>query len=111
MYIDRGMKKWRGMMLPEHVELLKRWREKEEINKPILDEQQLQEFERTVEEAIEFHLPLCFTCIIDQQIETITGFIHYYDEMNKILKVINLSNEPVSIPVPSIVHIKFQSSN
>lgn len=111
MYIDRGMKKWHGMMLPEHVELLKQWREKEEINQPILDEQQLQEFERTVEVALEFHLPLCFSYIKNQHIETMTGVIHYYDEMNKILKVIDLSNDPVSIPVHSIVHIKFQSSN
>lgn len=28
-FIDRGMKKWTSMMLPEHVALLKEWREED----------------------------------------------------------------------------------
>ncbi|MFJ8066994.1 hypothetical protein ACIQYS_20680 [Psychrobacillus sp. NPDC096426] len=39
---DRGMKKWQGMMLPEHVRLLRKRRENlTKIRCPELDEQKL----------------------------------------------------------------------
>lgn len=51
---DRGMIKWTSMMLPEHKEVLKEaLKENNHKEKPILDEQQLAENERMLQEAIE----------------------------------------------------------
>ncbi|WP_424475396.1 YolD-like family protein [Oceanobacillus kimchii] len=41
---DRGKIKWTAMMMPEHLELLNQLKEKQiRKQKPILDEQQLEE--------------------------------------------------------------------
>lgn len=40
---DRGAKKWTAMMLPEHVEALKQIFAEEHKERPILDEQQMEE--------------------------------------------------------------------
>lgn len=39
---DRGSKKWVSLMLPEHVQALKKlWAEEEQRERPLLDEQQI----------------------------------------------------------------------
>ncbi|WP_430787520.1 YolD-like family protein [Virgibacillus flavescens] len=54
---DRGTKKWTAMMLPEHIELLKKmWQEEEYKEKPILDEQQLMEMETKLQCALHNNL-------------------------------------------------------
>ncbi|GAB3801050.1 YolD-like family protein [Virgibacillus kimchii] len=41
---DRGNIKWTSLMLPEHVQLIKEmWEEDDKKEKPILDEQQIEE--------------------------------------------------------------------
>ncbi|MCP3032305.1 YolD-like family protein [Halobacillus sp. A1] len=41
---DRGTIKWTSLMLPEHVEMVQEiWRETERIEKPVIDEQQMEE--------------------------------------------------------------------
>lgn len=50
---DRGTKKWTAMMLPEHIELLKKmWEENDYNEKPILDEQQIAEMESKLQCAL-----------------------------------------------------------
>jgi hypothetical protein len=50
---DRGMKKWQGMMLPEHVKLIRDYTEaQKKIPKPELDEWDLHAIEETVNIAI-----------------------------------------------------------
>jgi len=50
---DRGTKKWTSLMLPEHVEILKKvFAEQAYQTKPILDEQQVRENETTLKHAI-----------------------------------------------------------
>ncbi|MFG6150626.1 YolD-like family protein [Halobacillus sp. B23F22_1] len=41
---DRGTIKWTSIMMPEHIEMLKEvWKEDERIEKPVIDEQQMEE--------------------------------------------------------------------
>lgn len=50
---DRGMTKWQGMMLTEHVEMIKAWREEDEkIPKPDLDEYDLQLIHEEIDVAM-----------------------------------------------------------
>ncbi|WP_404451819.1 YolD-like family protein [Virgibacillus necropolis] len=54
---DRGTKKWTAMMLPEHIELLKKmWEETDYKEKPILDEQQIAEMELKLQCALHNNL-------------------------------------------------------
>lgn len=50
---DRGMKKWQGMMLTEHVTMLHEFNhEQKKIPKPLLDEYDLHAIEVTAQSAI-----------------------------------------------------------
>lgn len=56
---DRGTIKWVSLMLPEHVEMIKQlWAEDDYKEKPILSEQQLEENEVILQEALNNHLPV-----------------------------------------------------
>ncbi|MGE6260331.1 YolD-like family protein [Heyndrickxia sporothermodurans] len=46
---DRGMKKWHGFMMPEHVEVLNEmWIENQKIKMPVWDEKQIAELEQLI---------------------------------------------------------------
>lgn len=50
---DRGMIKWQGMMLTEHVKLIKEWREEDNrVPMPELDEWDLQSIQEELELSI-----------------------------------------------------------
>ncbi|MER3123597.1 YolD-like family protein [Bacillus altitudinis] len=68
---DRSTIKWTAMMLPEHVARLKHdLAETKKIDKPIIDEQQAEEFEATIAYAMSVNKPLNFSIfdlgVIDQ---------------------------------------------
>ncbi len=68
---DRGTKKWVSLMLPEHVELLKEvFVEYKE--KPVLDEQKMNEIDRTLKYALQ-----------SQDLIELTYF--YYGEFRKVV--------------------------
>ncbi|GAA0428186.1 YolD-like family protein [Lentibacillus halophilus] len=53
---DRGSKKWTAMMMPEHEELLRKmWKEQDYKEKPILDEQQKEDVDARLQEAVYYH--------------------------------------------------------
>ncbi|ASF38202.1 YolD-like family protein [Halobacillus halophilus] len=56
---DRGTIKWTSLMLPEHVEALQLlWKEDEQVEKAILDEQQLEEIDFALQRAKSDSLPI-----------------------------------------------------
>lgn len=56
---DRGTIKWTSLMLPQHVEMIKEvWKEDERIEKPILDEQQMEEIGFALQRALKDELTL-----------------------------------------------------
>lgn len=75
---DRGTKKWTSLMLPEHVEALRKmWREMEYKEKPALDEQQLQENEFKLKSALQNKLKARITYFIDHDFEFVEGLIQH----------------------------------
>ncbi|MGP4070662.1 YolD-like family protein [Halobacillus sp. B29] len=76
---DRGTIKWTSLMLPEHVEMVKQvWKEDERIEKPILDEQQMEEMGFKLQRAVSDGLPI--------QIRYHNGF-NYSEEKVKVLQI------------------------
>jgi hypothetical protein len=87
---DRGNIKWTAMMLPEHVELLREWQKEDAYkSRPELDEQRLEEMNEIIHEAMEFHECLSFTYYANRELHQITGHIHYVDDVNGELRIID----------------------
>lgn len=79
---DRGTIKWTSMMLPEHVQLLKKVAINEEkIMKPELDEQAIEEFEFLICEAMEFNSPLVLEVFENGFCKTLSGTVHYINHL------------------------------
>lgn len=82
---DRGNIKWQSaMMLPEFVQLLNEAKEDyEQVAKPVLDEQQIEENEQNILAAMEYSFFSEFKFFQDQSIQQIKGYVHFVDYHNK----------------------------
>ncbi|ANC77451.1 hypothetical protein ABE65_011840 [Fictibacillus phosphorivorans] len=91
---DRGSIKWTSLMLPEHVKELRRYIYEEHYDtpEPILDEQQMEEMNEVMLEAMEYHVPLMFTIYKNKRLITLSGYIHYIDTNNKQLRILDMND-------------------
>ncbi|MEC1661067.1 YolD-like family protein [Bacillus mojavensis] len=98
-------KRWeQKFILPEQrVALLNRKREVKKIEKPILDEYQLEEMTRIICEAMEFNSVLVISVYRDGFIEEVTGHVHYIDEVKQRLHVKNLKGDTSFISFDSCI--------
>lgn len=82
---DRGKLKWQGaFFMPEHVKMLREIeRDMQRMQKPLLDEYQIEEFERQVCEAMEFAQPVKLTIWRDGFTYDEIGRVHYLDPLQK----------------------------
>lgn len=104
---DRGNKKWVSMMLPEHVKLLREYDESHhKQTKPQLDEQQYEQFDEVISEAMAFHTLLTFTLFRRGEQVTISGRIHYIDTFKQSLRVVKEDDRIDIIFLPEIIHIE-----
>lgn len=88
MISDRGTKKWTSLMLTEHVEELEKlWREFDQKEKPVLDEQAWLEIERTIQEAYELKKELQLKIYKDGQFIYEKGQISRINPMDRTLKI------------------------
>ncbi|WP_270179177.1 YolD-like family protein [Alkalihalobacillus sp. CinArs1] len=103
---DRGNIKWTSMMLPEHVKELREWKEEDRRREqPELDEQKMEEMNDTICEAMAFHQPLTFHYFKNGTKNVLTGYVHYIDQLNKELRIVDLDEKRQNIPFASLVHI------
>jgi hypothetical protein len=97
---DRGNIKWTAMMLPEHVKLLRDWAKEDEFEtKPELDEQQLDQMNEVIEEAMTYGEELFITYFDQAYHNTIRGTIHSVDEVGQKLRV-SFGEESVLLTIP-----------
>ncbi|MEK5390230.1 YolD-like family protein [Margalitia sp. FSL K6-0131] len=86
---DRGLIKWHGFFMPEHVEGLKQmWIDQKKIQKPLLDDYQVQEFEERIRFAKENKLPVTFTVYDNGLVETFTGIVYSVDQIKQRIKLL-----------------------
>lgn len=103
---DRGIMKWQGFFMPEHVAQLNQLRiDGERTAKPILDEYQLQEIDEKLHIAIEFQYPVEFTLWFDGFTDESEGVIHYLDEIKKQVRIKNYQGEVTVIDYKSIIDV------
>lgn len=98
---DRGKMKWQGaFFMPEHVKVLREIeRDMMRIQKPLLDEYQIEEMERQVCEAMEFSQAVKLTIWRDGFTYEEIGRVHYLDPLQK---EVRLKTE-----LGTIIRIKF----
>ena len=104
---DRGNIKWTAMMLPEHVVILRELvEEQKKVPKPILDEQQLEEFEHIICEAMEHDLALTFVYWESGAYCTAIGNVKYMDAQNRKLRILDKFNELFIISFESLIDVR-----
>jgi hypothetical protein len=73
---DRGTIKWTAMMLPEHVQLLREWQAEDQlVEKPKLDEAQLEQMNSHLQRAYKERCVIHFKVWEQTSIYNISGII------------------------------------
>ncbi len=86
---DRGMKKWHGFMMPEHVGELKQvWIDSQKINMPIFDEDRILEFEQLIRYAKDYNLYVDLSLFVDGFERKLLCYINSIDQLKKEIKVV-----------------------
>ena len=94
------------MMLPEHVEALARHqKEQQKKDRPVWDEQQLEEFSRMLSKAMARKRQVTLTLFDPYENRIVTGRIEKMDPALRRLKLVT-ENESVWIPLDDIVDIQ-----
>jgi hypothetical protein len=91
---DRGNIKWTSMMLPEHVKVLRRYINEEyyDVPEPSIDEQQLEEMNELILEAMEYNIPLTFIIYKNKRLIAINGHIHFTDSIKLEFRIVDLDH-------------------
>lgn len=89
------MKKWAGMMLPEHVRLLQKRKENlTKTRRPELDEQELQSLQEILNRLMKSETEADYKVWIDGEFDTYRGTITKIDEYNRLIHYINPFSTP-----------------
>lgn len=107
---DRGRIKWTSMMLPEHVKLLRDWAKEDAYEQTKeLDEQKLEEMNAVLLQAMEEHQVVMITHFRRHQYELVMGHIHYWDELNQRIHIMDHFEEVHRIPVAGIADVQIKN--
>jgi hypothetical protein len=111
-YKDRGMKKWTSFFLPEHVEMLREFdnREYYKTSKPLLDPYQIQEFESKIHYAMEYHYPVMLNVWYDGFTEEVRGYIHYLDPIQKEVRLKDDEGNVEHVKFENIINVEVEDT-
>ena len=96
---DRGNIKWASMMLPEHLELLREYKQERTEQPRELAEWELEELQKTIDQAFNQQLDIKLEVWKDYQITQWTGIIKSMNTNELILETLLKTK---SIPIQSI---------
>ena len=89
---DRGTKKWVSLMLPEQQQILQQiWEDQNKKEKPILDKQELELIDKTLQLAIHQDLPVSVTYFSAGNFEVKTGKLKQVNGLQKYLQFDDLT--------------------
>ncbi|MCP9298479.1 YolD-like family protein [Bacillus halotolerans] len=105
---DRGTIKYTSIMLPEHLTQLKQdLIDVSKIEKPSLDDQQIEEMDLLVSEALEFNKELLFKLFNDGFVGNVTGRVHYINFEQQKLHVKDQNDNTVYINMNNIIGVTY----
>ncbi|MDW0115500.1 YolD-like family protein [Sporosarcina thermotolerans] len=103
---DRGRIKWTAMMLPEHVEQLRDWQKEDQHQlRQQPDEQQMEEWNYQIQEAIERNLQLTVHYWQDQRIMIVSGIIGKIDIQGGMFQLNSQAGRTYTIPFVNLKSI------
>lgn len=104
---DRGNKKWNSLMLVEHQKRLKELKMREsEIEKPELDQQQLNDFNFKIKEALNKNLTLRIKFYEQKRIKIIEGKISKVEKNKEQLKIKQPHNKIAVLDFSQIIELE-----
>ena len=96
------------MMLPEHLTQLKQdLIDVSKIEKPSLDDQQIEEMDLLVSEALEFNKELKFKLFNNGFVENVNGRVHYINFEQQKLHVKDQNDNTVYINMNDIIGVTY----
>jgi hypothetical protein len=106
---DRGTIKWTSLMLPEHVEQLKKlWDDDKLMHKPLLDDQELEEMSCECVHAYDHDLTVEIIVHAEGKSGSLLGKITKIDQQYQQLSI--KTNETIEkVPFANIVQLKTTS--
>lgn len=103
---DRGRIKWTALMLPEHVEMIREWYEKDErVPKPDLNEYDLQLLQEEMDIALKRQCEVLIHSWEDGTIHEHRGTIEGIDARSRML-IYKKSDEKHRLPMDKVVSIE-----
>lgn len=86
---DRGNIKWSSLMLVDHKEKLKElFSGENDLPRPELDEQKLEEMNLLLDKSIHENTPISIVCYQDKRYHSLQGRVKSYDPVKKELVLI-----------------------
>ncbi|PAD67070.1 hypothetical protein CHH83_20770 [Bacillus sp. 7586-K] len=105
---DRGTMKWTAFMMSEHVKSLRDYDLRmSKVEKPVLDESQLEEINTTICEAIEYNKDVVFTYYEKGDIKLYIGSIHYVDTSKNKVRLKDVHYDVFIIKFDDVLRVDF----
>ncbi len=105
---DRGKIKWQpAYFMPEQIKLLKEADKKETYKTmPKLSEEQLEEMNYTICEAMEYDQSLAITYFKNHDFHIMIGKIHHVDAIKQTLYIVDSFSETSTLKLKDIVDVR-----
>ncbi|MGM7720613.1 YolD-like family protein [Metabacillus sp. Hm71] len=104
---DRGTMKWTAFIMPEHKQSVKKYFNDDlKIEKPELDEQQIEEINLKIADAMEFNQELVFYYYRYGEIRFIIGRVHHVDTLKREFKIMDEHQYVNIIKFDDLVDVK-----
>ncbi len=106
---DRGNKKWTAMMLIEHRNRLKELKESEKNReKPILDDQEKEEINYKLQQAVQSNLPVEVKYYEDKRFKTASGVIKKVNSNRKEIIISEKGDEQQKISFNNLLDLRLK---
>jgi hypothetical protein len=106
---DRGNKKWTAMMLIEHRNRLKELKESEkDREKPILDDQEKEEINYKLQQAVQQKLPVEIKYYKDKRFKTASGVIKKVDSYRKEVIISEEDDKQQKVSINNLLDLRLK---
>lgn len=106
---DRGSMKRTVLTLPEHVKMLSYLdKAQDKVDKPILNEDQLEDINQTIYEALEYNKELVFTYFDNGDMKLYVGHIHFLDDIKQELRLMNGHGDKFNMKFKDILRVDYR---
>ncbi|MDX8367148.1 YolD-like family protein [Cytobacillus sp. IB215665] len=105
---DRGIMKWMPAFIqPEHMKMMKKAQaDYYKVQQPVLDEHEIEEINSTILEAMEFTQEMTVTYFENGAFKPCMGHIHFVDQLNKHIRVMDKFEEVHRIKFEDIINVQ-----